>query len=139
MDFNFTEEQTMLRDTVARFVSQAYDFDKRRAIIASPTGWSPDNWRIFAEELGILGAPFAEDLGGLGGGAIENMIVMEEFGKGLVVEPYLGTVVIGGGFLKAAGGDVAADVIGKIIAGEATLAFAWAERQGRFNLADQLP
>jgi alkylation response protein AidB-like acyl-CoA dehydrogenase len=138
MDFNFTEEQTMLRDTVARFVSQAYDFDKRRAIITSATGWSADNWRVFAEELGILGAPFSEDLGGLGGGAIENMIVMEEFGKGLVVEPYLGTVVIGGGFLKAAGGDVAADVIGQIIEGKATLAFAWAERQGRFNLADIL-
>jgi alkylation response protein AidB-like acyl-CoA dehydrogenase len=136
MDFNFTEEQTMLRDTVARFVQQEYDFDKRRAITGSAAGWSPENWRVFAEELGILGAPFAEELGGLGGGPLESMIVMEEFGKGLVVEPYLGTVVIGGGFLKAAGGDLAGDVIGKIIEGKATIAFAWAERQSRFSLND---
>mgnify|MGYP004417264307 CR=1 FL=1 len=75
MDFNFTEEQSMLRDQVARFVQNQYDFDTRRAIVKSEAGWRPDYWKTFAEELGILGAPFAEDFGGLGGGAIENMIV----------------------------------------------------------------
>ena len=93
-------------------------------------------WKAFAEELGILGAPFSEDHGGLGGGPTENMIVMEEFGKTLVVEPYLGTVVIGGGFMKHSAFSGAADVIGKIIDGSAVIAFAYAEPQGRYNLAD---
>jgi alkylation response protein AidB-like acyl-CoA dehydrogenase len=99
-------------------------------------GWRPEVWKAFAEELGILGAPFAEELGGLGGGPIENMVVMEEFGKALVVEPYLGTVVIGGGFLKHSGHAGAADLIGGIIEGKTIFAFAHAEPQGRYNLAD---
>jgi pimeloyl-CoA dehydrogenase small subunit len=136
MDFSFTEEQSMLRDTVASWLSDNYSIDQRRANLAKEPGWSPVAWKAFAEELGILGAPFSEELGGLGGGPIENMIVMEEFGKALVVEPYLGTVVIGGGFLKHSGHPQAADLIGKIIAGEAIFAFAWAEPQGRYNMAD---
>jgi len=136
MDLSFTEEQSMLRDTVASFLSDKYDFDKRRTIIGSEAGWRPDYWKAFAEELGILGAPFSEELGGLGGGATENMIVMEEFGKALVVEPYLGTVVIGGGFMKHSGYAGAADVIGKIIEGKATIAFAYAEPQGRYTWSD---
>ena len=136
MDLSFTEEQSMLRDTVASFLSDKYDFDKRRAIIGSEAGWRPDYWKAFAEELGILGAPFSEELGGLGGGATENMIVMEEFGKALVVEPYLGTVVIGGGFMKHSGYAGAADMIGKIIEGKATIAFAYAEPQGRYTWSD---
>jgi alkylation response protein AidB-like acyl-CoA dehydrogenase len=75
-------------------------------------------------------------MGGLGGGGTENMVVMEEFGKALVVEPYLGTVVIGGGFMKHSGYAGAADVIGKIIAGEAVIAFAYAEPQGRYTWSD---
>jgi pimeloyl-CoA dehydrogenase small subunit len=136
MDFSFTEEQSMLRDTVASYLSDNYSFDQRRASIRTEPGWSPKVWKAFAEELGILGAPFPEDLGGLGGGPIENMIVMEEFGKALVVEPYLGTVVIGGGFLKHSGHPQAVELIGQIIAGDATFAFAYAEPQGRYNLAD---
>jgi alkylation response protein AidB-like acyl-CoA dehydrogenase len=136
MDLSFTEEQSMLRDTVASFLSDKYDFDKRRAIVASDAGWRPDYWKAFAEELGILGAPFSEEMGGLGGGATENMIVMEEFGKALVVEPYLGTVVIGGGFFKHSSYAGAADMIGKIIEGRATIAFAYAEPQGRYTWSD---
>ncbi|MCR5881004.1 acyl-CoA dehydrogenase family protein [Phenylobacterium sp. J367] len=136
MDFSFTEEQSMLRDTVASYLADTYDFDKRRAAISKEPGWRPEVWKAFAEELGILGAPFSEELGGLGGGPIENMIVMEEFGKALVVEPYLPTVVIGGGFLKHSGHAGAADLIGEIIAGTATFAFAYAEPKGRYNLAD---
>ncbi len=136
MDFNFTEEQSMLRDTVASFLQDKYDFETRRKIVASDTGWRADYWSAFANELGILGAPFSEDLGGLGGGAVENMIVMEEFGKAMVVEPYLGTVVIGGGFLKHSAYGAAADVIAQIIAGETVIAFAYAEPQGRYNWAD---
>jgi pimeloyl-CoA dehydrogenase small subunit len=136
MDFSFTEEQSMLRDTVASYLADHYSFDQRRAMLAQEPGWSPQTWKAFAEELGILGAPFSEELGGLGGGPVENMIVMEEFGKALVVEPYLSTVVIGGGFLKHSGHPQAEALIGQIIAGEAIFAFAYAEPQGRYNLAD---
>ncbi|WP_293676359.1 acyl-CoA dehydrogenase family protein [uncultured Phenylobacterium sp.] len=135
MDFSFTEEQSMLRDTVAAYLADHYDFDKRRAAVAKEPGWRPAVWKAFAEELGILGAPFSEELGGLGGGPIDNMVVMEEFGKALVVEPYLGTVVIGGGFLKHSGHAGAADLIGGIIEGKNIFAFASAEPQSRYNLA----
>jgi len=136
LDFSFTEEQSMLRDTVASFLQDKYDFEARRKIVASDSGWRQDYWSAFANELGILGAPFSEELGGLGGGAIENMIVMEEFGKALVVEPYLGTVVIGGGFLKHSGYAGASDVIANIIGGETVIAFAYAEPQARYNWAN---
>src|ERR1044072_9345452 len=102
----------MLRDTVAAYLADHYDFATRRAVVTKEPGWRPEGWKAFAEELGILGAPFSEELGGLGGGPIDNMVVMEEFGKALVVEPYLGTVVIGGGFLKQQGHAGAADLVG---------------------------
>ena len=136
MDFNFTEEQTLLRDSVGRYLGDTYGFDQRMQVVNGDTGWNPLVWKTFAEELGILGAPFAESHGGLGGGAIENMIVMEEIGRRLVIEPYLSTVVIAGGALKAAGGALADAVIPKIIDGSAVIAFAYAEPQGRYNLAD---
>jgi alkylation response protein AidB-like acyl-CoA dehydrogenase len=136
MDFSFTDEQSMLRDTIASYLADRYDFDSRRTAITSAAGWRPEVWKAFADELGILGAAFSEDLGGLGGGAVDNMVVMEEFGKALVVEPYLGTVVIGGGFLKHGAPAGAADVIAKIISGDVLIAFAYAEPQGRYNLAN---
>lgn len=136
MDFNFTEEQSMLRDTIASFLQDKYDFETRRKIVSSDSGWRADYWKAFAEELGILGAPFSEDLGGLGGGAVDNMIVMEEFGKALVIEPYLGTVVIGGGFLKHSGHANAASVIEGIIGGTTTIAFAYGEPQARYTWRD---
>jgi alkylation response protein AidB-like acyl-CoA dehydrogenase len=136
MDFSFSDEQSMLRDTVASYLSDHYSFDQRHAMLAKEPGWSPAVWKAFAEELGILGAPFSEELGGLGGGPIENMIVLQEMGRSLVVEPYLGTVVIGGGFLKHSGYAGAETLIGQIISGGAIFAFAYAEPQGRYNLAD---
>jgi alkylation response protein AidB-like acyl-CoA dehydrogenase len=136
VDFNFTDEQSMLRDTVASYLADHYSFDQRRVMLKAAPRWSPKIWKAFAEELGILGAPFAEELGGLGGGPVENLIVMQEMGRALVVEPYLGTVVMGGGFLKHSGHPQAEALIGRIIAGEAIFAFAYAEPQGRYNLAD---
>jgi alkylation response protein AidB-like acyl-CoA dehydrogenase len=136
VDFNFSEDQTMLRDSVSRYLQDRYDFETRRKVTTSENGWRPEVWKAFAEELGILGAPFSEEHGGFGGGPIENMIVMEEVGKALVVEPYLSTVVIGGGFMKHSGYAGAADVIGSIIGGETIIAFAHAEPQGRYNLQD---
>ena len=136
MDFSFTDEQSMLRDTVASYLSDNYSFDQRRAALKAEPGWRPDVWKAFADELGILGAAFSEEQGGLGGGYTENMVVMEELGKTLVVEPYLQTVVIGGGFLKHGKPAGADELIGKIIAGEAIISFAYAEPQGRYNWAD---
>ena len=136
MDFNFSDEQTMVRDSVARYLADTYDFETRMKTVNGDAGWNPAVWKAFADELGILGASFSEAHGGLGGGAIDNMVIMEEIGKALVIEPYLSTVVIGGGFLKAAGGALADTVIPQIIAGEAIIAFAYAEPQGRYNLAD---
>ena len=136
MDFSYTETQDMLRDTLARFLADTYHFETRKKMLARPEGRDPGVWHALATELGILGAPFAEEHGGLGGGALENMIMMEELGKVIAIEPYLQTVVIGGGALKHAGGAMADSVIPSIIAGETVIAFAYAEPQGRYDLAN---
>ena len=104
MDFNFTEEQGMVRDSLARMVREQYDFDTRRTVVESDAGWRPEVWAQLAE-LGLFGMPFSEADGGFGGGPVDSLVVMEEFGKGLVVEPYVPTVVCAGGFLKHAGTD----------------------------------
>ncbi len=136
MDFNYTDTQDMLRDTLARFLADTYDFETRKKMIASDAGRDPGIWQALATELGILSAPFSEEQGGLGGGAIENMIMMEELGKVIAIEPYLQTVVIGGGALKAAGGKLADAVIPEIIGGNVIIGFAYAEPQGRYDLAN---
>ena len=136
MDFNYTDTQDMLRDTLARFLADTYDFETRKKMIDSAEGRDPGIWRALATELGILSAPFSEEQGGLGGGALENMIMMEELGKVIAIEPYLQTVVIGGGALKAAGGPLADAVIPEIISGNVIIGFAYAEPQGRYDLAN---
>ncbi|WP_420561330.1 acyl-CoA dehydrogenase family protein [Tepidicaulis sp.] len=136
MDFSFSEEQTLLRNTVQSFLQDKYDFDTRRKIVASDEGFRRDYWQQFAE-LGLLAAPFSEEMGGLGGGAIDTMIIMEEFGRHLVVEPFLETVVLAGGFLREGGSPAQQEeLIPGIIGGENIWAFAYAEPQGRYNLAD---
>jgi len=136
MDFNFTEEQQMIRDSLARLIRDQYDFDTRMKTIRSDTGWRPEMWAQLAE-LGLLMAPFSEEDGGLGGGPVDAMIVMEEFGKGLVVEPYLPSVICAGGFLKHAGTAAQKEEhLQAIMSGESTFAFAYAEPRGRYNLAD---
>ena len=136
MDFNFTEEQDMVRDGLSRLVREEYDWETRRKAIESEAGWRPEIWSQLAE-LGILGMPFSEDDGGFGGGAIDAMIVMEEFGKGLVVEPFVPTVVCAGGFLKHAGTDAQKeDHLSAIISGERVFAFAYAEPRGRYDYAN---
>jgi hypothetical protein len=136
MDFNFTPEQDTLRDQIARLVRDQNDFDTRRKVSRSEPGWRPALWSQFAE-LGLLGAPFSEEDGGFGGSAVESMIVMEEFGKGLVIEPYLQTVVIAGGFLRHAGSAAQKeDYLASIIGGERVFAFAYSEPKSRFDLND---
>ena len=136
MDFNFTEEQQMIRDSLARLIREQYDFDTRMKAVRSADGWRPEMWAQIAE-LGLLMAPFSEADGGLGGGPLDAMIVMEEFGKGLVVEPYLPSVVCAGGFLKHAGStEQKEEHLQAIMGGASTFAFAYAEPRGRYNLAD---
>ena len=114
MDLSLSDEQKQLQDGAERFVRDKYTFENRRKIAATERGWLPENWAQFAE-LGWLGMAFSEEDGGYGGGPIETMIVMEQFGKGLVLEPFLPTVVLGGGMIArgrqqgAEGGAAAAD------------------------------
>ncbi|SLN29581.1 acyl-CoA dehydrogenase family protein [Oceanibacterium hippocampi] len=136
MDFEYSEEQTLLKDSLRRFIDGRYDFESRRKLLASSDGFSRDNWRQFAE-LGWLGVAFPEDSGGFAGSPVETMIIMEEFGRGLVVEPYLATVVLGGGLVEIAGSAAQkSEILEPMIAGELMLAFGHSEPQGRFNLAD---
>ena len=136
MDFNFTEEQDMVRDGLSRMVREQYDWETRRAAITSKEGWRPEVWAQLAE-LGILGMPFSEEAGGFGGNAVDAMVVMQEFGQGLVVEPFVPTVVCAGGFLKHAGTDAQKEEhLASIIDGSRVFAFAYAEPRGRFNYAD---
>src|SRR5271155_1804466 len=101
MDFDFTEEQRLLRESVDRLLADRYTFDKRKGYLTEPEGWSRALWSQYAE-LGLLGLPFAEEHGGFGGGGIETMLVMEAFGRTLVLEPYLATVVLAGTALRLA-------------------------------------
>ena len=136
MDFSFSDEQTLLQESVSRFITNDYGFESRQKHSRSDAGYSPENWQTFAE-LGWLGVPFSENHGGFGGGAVETMLMMEEFGKGLVVEPYLATVVACGSALNGFGSeDQKSSFIPEIIDGSKLWALAFAEPQGRFNLAD---
>jgi pimeloyl-CoA dehydrogenase small subunit len=136
MNFSFSEEQTLLRNSISRFIQDHYSLDTRRDIVASADGWRPDFWRQFAD-LGLLAAAFPEAHGGFRTSAVDTMVIMEEFGKGLVVEPYLQTAIVGGAFLQhGAPGAMQKALIPSIIEGKTVLAFAYAEPQGRYNLAD---
>jgi len=136
MDFSYSEEQTLLRNSVSKYLADKYTFDSWRKFTRSDLGRDPAHWKQFAE-LGLLAAPLPEEHGGLGGGAVDASVVMEEFGKALVVEPYVPTVIIGGGLLKHGGSDAQkSEWLNKIAAGETMMAFAFAEPQGRYNLAD---
>jgi pimeloyl-CoA dehydrogenase small subunit len=138
MDFDLTEEQRLLRDSVERLLADHYGFDKRRSYLAQPEGWSRGLWAQYAE-LGLLGLPFPEDYGGFGGGPIEVMLVMEAFGRVLALEPYLATVVLGGTAMRLAGGEEQkASMLPQIAEGELILAFAHGERQSRYDLTDVL-
>jgi alkylation response protein AidB-like acyl-CoA dehydrogenase len=135
MDIQFTEEQELLRTSVQRLLGDQYDFDARRKIIASEEGWSRKQWEKFAE-LGLLAAPFSEDVGGLGFGPLSTMIIMQEFGRRLVVEPFVETVVLAGGLLEQAGSvEQKQAFIPDIIAGVRTWALAFTEKGSRFDLA----
>jgi pimeloyl-CoA dehydrogenase small subunit len=136
MDFDLNDEQRLLKDSVERLISERYDFEQRKQFAQTHDGWSREMWAQYAE-LGLLGLPFAEQYGGFGGGPTETMIVMEAFGRGLVLEPYLATVILGGGLLRHAGSEAQKSrLLPEIAEGKLRLAFAHAERQSRYELAD---
>ena len=136
MDFDLSEEQRLLKESLDRLIGDRYAFEQRKAYSQTAEGWSRELWAQYAE-LGLLGLPFAEGQGGSGGGPVETMLVMEAFGRALALEPYLATVVLGGGFLRHSGNDaLCADLVPKIADGSLTVAFAHTERHSRWNLAD---
>src|SRR5437588_5785033 len=136
MDFDLSEEQRLLKESVDGLLSDAYDFDARKKYMAEKGGWSRAIWSKLAEQ-GLLGLPFAEDDGGFGAGAVETMIVMEALGRALVLEPYLPTVVIAGGLLRHGGSaEQKAAHIPAIIDGSKSFAFAQLEKNSRYDLND---
>lgn len=136
MDFDLSEEQRLLNESIEGLLADVYDFEQRKKYMREKGGWSKDIWSRLAEQ-GLLGLPFAEADGGFGAGAVETMIVMEALGRALVLEPYLPTVVIGGGFLRH-GGSAAqkAANIPYIIDGSKTFSFAQLEKNSRYDLHD---
>jgi alkylation response protein AidB-like acyl-CoA dehydrogenase len=127
MDFKLTKEQELLRDGLSRYLSTRYDLHKSRAAAKTGSGWQPDIWRGFGQELGILGAALPEDVGGIGGGATEVMVIAEALGHALVIEPYVDCVVVCGGLLRRAGGAAARELLSKVVDGTAIVALAAAE------------
>jgi len=136
MDFDLSEEQRLLKESIDGLLTDSYDFEARKKYMKEKGGWSKAVWSKLAEQ-GLLGLPFAEEDGGFGGGGVETMIVMEALGRALVLEPYLATVVIGGGFLRhgASAEQRAAHVPG-IVDGSKTFAFAQLEKNSRYDLHD---
>jgi alkylation response protein AidB-like acyl-CoA dehydrogenase len=127
MDFTLSKEQDLLRDGLGKFLASRYDLASSRTAAKTGPGWQPDIWRGFAEDLGILGATLPESAGGSGGGAVEAMVIAEEIGRALVIEPFIDTVVVAGGMLARADGDAAANVLERIADGSAVVALAVAE------------
>jgi len=136
MDFDLTEEQRLLKESLDRLIADRYAFEQRKSYAQAAEGWSRELWALYAE-LGLLGLPFAEEHGGSAGGPVETMIAMEAFGRALVLEPFLATVVLGGGFLRHGGSvEQCAALVPKIVDGSLTFAFAQTERRSRYDLAD---
>jgi pimeloyl-CoA dehydrogenase small subunit len=136
MDFDLTEEQRLLQDSLARLLADRYGFEQRKEYMKSPEGWSREMWSSYAE-LGLLGLPFSEEEGGFGGGPVETMLVSEQMGRAITLEPWFPTMVLGGGFLRHGGNDgLRSDLAPKLVAGELLMAFAHTERQSRYDLND---
>ncbi len=138
MDFDLSDDQRLLTDSVTRLMADQYSFAARKDYLKQDHGWSAALWSRFAE-LGLLGLPFAEEYGGFGGGPVDTMLVMEQFGRALVVEPYIATVVLAGTAIRVAGSaDQKQALLPRIAEGNLKLAFAHGERQARYDLTDVL-
>lgn len=136
MNFNLSEEQTMIRESIVRFVQQNYELEQRNKVVAKQDGYSTKHWQQFAE-LGWLSIPFDEGFGGFGGGPADTMVIMQEIGRGIIAEPYLPTVLLFGQLLQAgADEEVKNELLPQVIGGELQGAFAYTERQSRYALND---
>ncbi|MBY0330963.1 MAG: acyl-CoA dehydrogenase family protein [Acetobacteraceae bacterium] len=136
MDFDLTQDQRLMVESVGRLLADTYAFEQRKALLKTEQGWSPALWAQYAE-LGLLGLPIAEEHGGFGGGAVEVMLLMQEFGRHLVLEPYLATVVLGAGAIRLAGSPAQqGEILPAIAAGTTRLGFAHYERQARYDMTD---
>ncbi|WP_375772727.1 acyl-CoA dehydrogenase family protein [Archangium gephyra] len=134
MDFSLSDTQQMLRDTAARLIRERYGFEARAKILASADGFSREMWATFAE-LGLLGVELPEELGGIGGSFQDLAIVLEAFGRGMVVEPFIPTVVLGAGLLRAAGSEAQkSELLPRLAEGRLFLAFAHGEPRSRYSL-----
>jgi pimeloyl-CoA dehydrogenase small subunit len=135
MNFDYSEEQQLLADSIRRFVAKDYDFEARKKIVASRQGASEDVWKTFAE-MGLLGIPFPPEQGGFGGGATDLMSAMEAIGEGLVVEPFLATVGLAAQFIARAGSEAQKNaILPAVIEGRLKMAFAHTESGARYDLA----
>jgi alkylation response protein AidB-like acyl-CoA dehydrogenase len=135
MDFTYSNEQVALQETLQRFISRDYGFERRRELARSELGFSAGAWAQYAE-LGLLSLPFPEEFGGLGGNAVDVMLVMEQIGRGLLLEPFLSSVVMCGGLIRDAASDaLKANLLPRIGAGELKLALACYEATGRYDLS----
>lgn len=135
MDFSYNDEQQLLKDSIGKFITNDYDWDSRQATVKSERGFNTECWRLFAE-LGWLMVPFAEADGGLGGSAVDLIVVMEEFGKGLLVEPFLANTVLAGTAIALAGNEAQKlALLGPMMEGNLQLAFAYNEPQSRYQLS----
>ncbi len=133
MNFDYSEEQQLLADTLRRYLNNDYSFDTRTRIVASPSGWSESVWAALAE-MGILGVPFPEAYGGYGGSTVDMMVVMEALGEALVVEPYVATL-LGGQFVARGGSPAQRErILPALVQGKHRLAFAHTERGARYHL-----
>ena len=136
MDFEPSDDQRLLQESVSRLLADTYSFAQRKTYLAQPDGWSREMWGKFAE-LGLLGLPFGEEYGGFGGGPQEVMLVMQAFGRVLVLEPFLSTVVLAGTAVRTAGtAEQKRAILPAIAEGTLKLAFAHSERQARYDLTD---
>jgi alkylation response protein AidB-like acyl-CoA dehydrogenase len=129
MDFNLSHEQELLRDGLTKFLATRYDLEKSRSAAKTGSGWQPEVWRAFADELGILGAALPEEVGGIGGGPVEVMVIAESLGRALVIEPYVDTAVVAAGLLHRATSHVATAVLEDVVAGRAIVTLAAVEAE----------
>ena len=127
MDFRLSDEQEMLRSGLDKFLATRYELDRSRAAAKTGAGWQPDIWRAFADDLGILSAALPEEVGGIGGGPVEVMVIAEALGHALVIEPYVDTAVVAAGLLLRAGGERATEIVERIGAGQAIVSLAASE------------
>ena len=136
MNFELSEEQKMIQQSVERFVQENYDLPKRVELSSQDPGYSKEYWNSMAE-LGWLGLPFTEDVGGFGGNQIDTLVIMEQFGKGLVLEPFLANIVLGGGAIQMGGSEeLKNEILSSLIEGSKQLTLAYSEQQSRFDLED---